>query len=390
MGSLESRPGTAINLSRFISERLEEILTEWETFARTLSPAADDMSSRALRDHAKQILQAVAADIQTRQSPEEQFEKSVGLAPVPEGGQSAASVHGSLRHKSQFSMIQLAAEFRALRATVLRLWLPHAAPMLPSQANDMVRFNEAIDQALAESILTFTARTQKTRDLFLAVLGHDLRAPLATMAAAGGMLSHPNLTLEQVAEIGARVSRGTRLMNSMVEDLIEYTRTQLGSGMPITLSHLNLRDICARVVEDAAAAYPTCRFDFAADGDLRGSFDGVRLHQLFTNLLVNAAQYGGKDSPVAVAARGESEAVVVEVTNQGPTIPEASWRSIFEPLVQLEPDEETRGPPRTSLGLGLFIAREIAHAHGGEIGVASEEGSGTTFTVRLPSVGAGA
>lgn len=348
------------------------------------------MSSRALRDHAKQILQTVAADIQTRQSPEEQFEKSVGLAPVPEGGQSAASVHGSLRHESQFSMIQLAAEFRALRATVLRLWLPHAAPMSPSQAHDMVRFNEAIDQALAESILTFTSRTQKTRDLFLAVLGHDLRAPLATMAAAGGMLSHPNLTIDRVAEIGARVKRGTQLMNSMVEDLIEYTRTELGSGMPITLSHLNLRDICARVIEDAAAAYPTCCFDFAADGDLRGSFDGVRLHQLFTNLLINAAQYGGKDSPVAVAARGESDAVVVEVTNQGPAISEASLRSIFEPLVQLEPDEETRGPPRTSLGLGLFIAREIAHAHGGEIGVVSEEGSGTTFAVRLPRVSAGA
>jgi len=164
--------------------------------------------------------------------------------------------------------------------------------MSPSAADEMVRFNEAIDQALAESIITFSDRTRKTRDIFLAILGHDLRAPLATMAAGGALPSHPNMTRDQAAEVGTPVSRG---------------RTRRPRIPPAGSTSRN--------------------------GDLRGSFDSVHLHQLFTNLLVNVAQYGGEETPVKVIARAEADAVVMEVTNQGPVIPEVSFRAIFEPLV---------------------------------------------------------
>ena len=104
---------------------------------------------------------------------------------------------------------------------------------------------------------------------------------------------------------------------------------------------------------------------------------------MFTNLLVNAAQYGAKDLPVVLDARRDGDNVLVQVTNHGPPIPEASWRSIFKPLVQLPAGEED-ARPKTSLGLGLFVAREIALAHGGSIEVKSGDNEGTTFTVRLP------
>src|SRR3569832_143442 len=154
----------------------------------------------------------------------------MGLAPdEPESG---ASIHETLRHESGFTMVQLLAEFRALRATVLRLWLPHAAQATETTINDVLRFNEAIDQAVAESTARFTERTTQPRDTFLAILGHDLRTPLAAMAMAGDYLSMPKIGTPQTCEVGQRVKRSAATMRSMVNDMLEYARTQLGSGIP--------------------------------------------------------------------------------------------------------------------------------------------------------------
>jgi signal transduction histidine kinase len=371
-----------MKLATFITDHLEVILAEWQAFATTLEPAATHMSALALRDHAKGILIAIALDIGTRQNPAEQLQKSQGLAPETAGIASAASIHGALRHDSNFSLVQLSGEFRALRATVLRLWLPKLMTMSAATNDEMVRFNEAIDQALAESVVTYSARADHTRELFLAVLGHDLRAPLSTLSMAGQLLMSDDTPAQQVGPIGVRIERSARLMSIMVDDLIGYTRTQLGAGMPTMLERTDLRLVCEAAVEDAAATHPGSEFDVALTGELSGQFDAVRMHQLLTNLLVNAAQYGGRTAPVLMRARADGDAVVVEVTNLGSTIPAESLQSIFRPLIQLPADGDER--PRTSLGLGLFIAREIALAHGGTIVVSSNDADGTTFTVRLP------
>jgi signal transduction histidine kinase len=186
----------------------------------------------------------------------------------------------------------------------------------------------------------------------------------------------------QVGPIGVRVERSARLMSIMVDDLIGYTRTQLGAGMPTMPVDTDLRRICEAAVEDAGATHPGSRFDVALVGDLTGRFDAVRMHQLLTNLLINAAQYGGRAAPVLLRARADGDGVTIEVTNQGNAIPAESLQSIFRPLIQLPAEGDER--PSTSLGLGLFIAREIAVAHGGTIVVSSSETAGTTFSVRLP------
>jgi signal transduction histidine kinase len=372
-----------MKLASFITDNMDEILSEWASFASTLEPAASQMSELALRDHAKGILDAIALDIRTRQNPDEQLQKSQGLAPDDDAARSAASIHGAMRHDSNFSLIQLSAEFRALRATVLRLWLPQVSAMSATTTDEMVRFNEAIDQALAESVVTYSARADQARELFLAVLGHDLRAPLSTLSMAGQLLMGERTPAAQVGPIGVRVARSARLMSIMVDDLIGYTRTQLGAGMPTTLRQTDIREVVQTAVEDASATHPGCRFEVELSGDLSGQFDPVRLHQLFTNLLINAAQYGGKSAPVLLRARADAQSISIDVTNQGSAIPAESLQSIFRPLIQLaaEGDDER---PRTSLGLGLFIAREIALSHGGTIVVSSNEATGTTFTLRLP------
>ncbi|NHZ35304.1 sensor histidine kinase [Massilia rubra] len=373
-----------MRLDRFIKERMEAILTEWEAFAQTLLPAASQMTDLALRDHARQILQAIALDIETSQNPQQQIAKSQGLAPDTVEGESAASIHGALRQASNFSLLQLSAEFRALRATVLRLWLPQVQRMTSDVADEMVRFNEAIDQALAESVVTYSARADHMRELFLAILGHDLRAPLSSMSMAGELLSRKQVDAAQASEIGGRVKRGARLMSSMVDDLIGYTRTQLGGGMPTVLREVDLGDVCRAALADAHATHPATRFELEADEAIKGQYDPVRLHQLLTNLMVNAAQYGTRGAAVRIVARAHPDAVTVAVTNDGPVIPPSALESIFSPLIQLPGDGEAEARPRTSLGLGLFVAREIAAAHGGTLNVTSSAECGTTFTAHLP------
>ena len=372
-----------MKLTSFITDHMDEILSEWEAFAKTLEPAAAQMSVLALRDHAKGILQAIVLDIATRQNPEEQLQKSQGLAPDDPGAASAASIHGAMRHDSNFSLVQLSGEFRALRATVLRLWLPSVDAMSAGTIDAMVRFNEAIDQALAESVVTYSGRAEQTRELFLAVLGHDLRAPLSTLSMAGQLLMSEKTPADQVGPIGVRVERSARTMTSMVEDLIGYTRTQLGGGMPTKMQATDIREVCVQAVEDAGATHPGIVSNVDLVGDLTGQFDAVRLHQLLTNLLINAAQYGGRVAPVLLRARADANGVTIKVINQGKVILPESLGSIFRPLVQM-PAEGEDERPRTSLGLGLFIAREIAEAHRGGITVSSTEADGTTFTVELP------
>lgn len=370
-----------MRLGAFILNHMPEILLEWDAFARTLD-TSEEMSALALRDHAKPILEAIAQDMATPETAHEQFEKSRGLDPVD--SRSAASTHGTLRHVSGFSLIQLTAEYRALRATVLRLWLPRVAVFDAAVAGDMVRFNETIDQALAESVLTFSDQGTRTRDTFLAILGHDLRSPLAAISMAGDVLVQQRPVPAELQRIGVRLRRSASAMTTMVNDLLEFARLQLGGLVPIATSMLDLTEICSDAVEDARAAHPDCGFELQTAGDLHCNADAARLQQVFSNLLNNAAQYSSAGKPVRLSAQGSLDAVTVQVGNSGSVIPESAIGSIFDPLVQLDADRNDRGRPSTSVGLGLYIAREITLAHGGSIDVSSSEDEGTVFSVRLP------
>ena len=374
-----------MKLSAFITAHLEKILVEWDAFARTLFSASTAPPHHLLRDDAGEILQAIVVDLDTHQTTAQQAEKSKGQTDEDVNKKSAAAIHGTLRQASGFTLTQLTAEYRALRATVLRLWMPHMQLGTRESATDMMRFNEAMDQALAESVVTYSENADRTRDTFLAILGHDLRSPLFTMSLAGNYLTRPAIGTEGTREMGIRVARGAANMTAMVNDLLEYARTQLGSGIPITLQPDNMAGICQAALDDAQAGYPDCPFELEASGDLSGCFDSARLQQLFSNLLNNAAQYRDDTRAVTITALGKADSIKVQVCNHGPVIPALSLQAIFDPLVQLSVEPGSlEGAPSSSLGLGLFIAREITTAHGGTLTVASNEHSGTVFTVELP------
>lgn len=374
-----------MTLAEFINENIDSILTEWEAFALTLQPAADTMAALALRNHAKEILQAIARDIEAAQTDAQQADKSKGWAPVLEGTETAAATHGALRHLVGFDLRQLAAEYRALRASVIKLWREHLSAQQDPMLTEMTRFNEAVDQALAESVARYSDEVGRSRDTFLAILGHDLRSPLSAVSMSAHYLAIPGKVGTEELRAVVRIKQSALTMNLMIRDLLEFTRARLGKGIPVVPIACDIGHICGDAHDEVQAAHPHCVFDLELTGDLHAEVDPARLGQVLSNLLNNGVQHGKKGLPITLLARGETDTVVIEVMNQGPAIPAEALQVIFDPLVQLQAADSTPADPMsTSLGLGLFIAREIVMAHGGKLGVESSEPEGTVFTVELP------
>ena len=370
-----------MRLADFILRDMETILVQWETFAATLLPASVDMKSLALRDHAQQILQAVAKDLSTAQTREAQAEKSMGRAPVLIGApETAAQTHALLRARGGFDINQLAAEYRALRASILRLWIDECLPA-PPHPDDVIRFNEAIDQALAESVGYFSAQVDQARNLLLGMLGHDMRSPLQTILMTAQYLSALNAG-DQVSVAASRLIRSGARMQALLNDMLDFNRTRLGLGISISPTDADLEKLFADELDQLRAAHPDRRVDLDAEGECRGVWDGRRLQQLLGNLVLNAIKYGAPDAPVRVVITGEERNVRFEVRNQGPAIDRMTLHRIFDPLQRGLNHKDTYDADG-SLGLGLYIAREIARAHGGEIEAWSDEAE-TVFAVRLP------
>ncbi|WP_373380101.1 ATP-binding protein [Cupriavidus nantongensis] len=368
-----------MRLADFILRDMTRILTEWEAFAGTLVPAARRLDSLALRDHALQILQAVARDLSTPQTRHAQREKSMGRAPrLADAPETAAQTHALLRARHGFNINQMVGEYRALRASVLRLWIDACHPDLPD-LDDMMRFNEAIDQAVAESVGLFDAQVEQARNLLLGMLGHDMRSPLQTIQATARFLAALNAG-EKVSEAAARLIRSGARMNSLLDDLCDFNRTKLGLGINITPTRIDLAQVFGDAVDQLRAAHPAHRIEFAAHGDLLGVWDGLRLQQLLSNLVTNAVTYGAADAPVRVAVTGHDAEVRVAVWNSGPPIDPQTLGQIFDPLRRGQDPHNKNAP---GLGLGLYIASEIAKAHHGSI-AARSDAAGTEFELCLP------
>jgi signal transduction histidine kinase len=247
----------------------------------------------------------------------------------------------------------------------------------------MTRFNEAIDQALAESIASYSDEVARSRDMFLAILSHDLRNPLSAIANSGLYLGTPGV-LPRGAPLTAarRINSSVAKMSLLIKDLLEYTRTRLGRSIPITREATSIEKICSLALEEMRAAHPERRFELEVSGELFGQFDGGRLQQMLSNLLGNAAQNGVEGQPITLSAHGEPDGIIVRVKNHGRAISACHLQVIFDPLVQLPSTGADRTPE--NLGLGLYIAREIVTMHGGTLVAESSVEDGTVFSARLP------
>jgi signal transduction histidine kinase len=374
-----------MSFSAFIKDNVDALVADWEAFARKL-PAGRTMSTLALRDHSREILLAVAADMTLSLSDGQRVAQSEAIAATPASTRTAAAEHGALRQLAGFDMVQLFAEFRALRASVMAFWQGSSGQASAAAAvKDVIRFNEGMDKALAESVHRYSSDVAASRDMFLAVLGHDLRGPLSGVNMSVMLLAKPDLSEAARHQAAARIKRASREMSRLITDLLEYTRTRLGAGIPISRAACDLGPVCEEALESIRAGYPEQSFGEQLSGDLNLNADAPRLLQALSNLLTNAVQHGDPSAPVTLSARGEADAVVLKVGNTGEPIAPDALQAIFEPLVQApSASAQAHERSKTSLGLGLFIVREIVLAHGGTVAVESSAEAGTVFTVWLP------
>jgi signal transduction histidine kinase len=362
-----------MSLSAFIRGHHEAIISEFAVFAKTLMPSRTDMTESQLRDHAEEILTAVVQDMGIPQRPDEQSLKSRGSGSAKTMAASG-KLHADDRIRHGFTFRSVLAEFRALRATVLGLYDKSGG----SDLTDVRRFNEAIDEALTESMDRFAAQTDLFRDQFIGVLGHDLRTPLGVVMTGAALLAVPQDNPQRRGWVVARIMNSTQRMERMIADLLDLTRARLGGSIPLTRRPADLRQVCEEAMLEIRAGQPEAVLRFQASGDLRGEWDADRLAQVVSNLVGNAIQHGG-GTPVTLTGQEQSDSVTLAVHNGGAPIPEEVLPFVFDPLARGHAESASG-----SIGLGLFIARAIVSAHGGDIQVSSSTDAGTRFTVTLP------
>ncbi|HEX8703714.1 MAG TPA: ATP-binding protein [Myxococcaceae bacterium] len=213
------------------------------------------------------------------------------------------------------------------------------------------------------------------------IVSHDLRGPLnAILTGASMMLQRESIDPWQ-AKTTARILSCAERSNRLIRDLLDFTQARMGGGIPVRPAPQDFHEVTLQVVEEARVAHAERTIQMTQSGDGRGEWDADRLSQVVSNLLTNALKYSPEGTPVRVETQGEGEQMVLRVHNAGEPIAPDLLPRIFEPL--------RRGKRRVnksdrSIGLGLYIVRELVLAHGGTVEVSSTEADGTTFTVTLP------
>jgi signal transduction histidine kinase len=374
------RHAARVRLGPFIQENMERILVDWEAFAKTLYPPGAKMTPLALRDHAQKILQAVVTDLATPQTHHEQAEKSMGRAPVVHNApETAAQTHAILRAQSGLDINQLAAEYRALRASVLRLW-QEKAHTGPEEFEDVIRFNEGIDQALAESVKFFSMQVDQSRNLLLGMLGHDMRNPLNAIVMTASNLASLSAG-EDISEAAMVLIRSGASIKALLDDLVDFNRTKLGLGLNIARKEIDLTKLFTDEINQHRVVHPETHLELTLEGNVTGQWDGERLQQVLRNLVSNALAYGATGEPVRVMVEGDDDTVRIAVANRGPVIDPTTADYLFDPLQRGAAAHRRSG--RDGLGLGLYIVREITRAHGGTVDLRSSAEE-TVISVCLP------
>jgi signal transduction histidine kinase len=370
-----------MRLAAFIRANSKQIIAEWENFARTLVPAAEGMSPLSLRNHIHYILAFIADDIDSAQDEAEQLRKSRGGKPK-DSMDSVAETHAALRQAGGFDLDQMVSEYRALRASVTKLWMLQAQQPVAENLTDLIRFNEAIDQTLTESISYYSKKVDHSRNLFLGVLSHDLRNPIGAMLMSAQLTGRIGSLSERQKMLISQVVTSAGRASDILDQLLDLTRARLGSGLRVIREPMDMAFVCRQLLDEMRTLHPHRIFTLDVAGDMQGDWDRPRISQVLSSLLGNAVQYGFKDLPVGVAINGQANEISLSVHNEGVPISPDAIPGLFDPLIRGAADDNEYS--NSNLGLGLYITKEIISAHGGTVQVTSSEKDGTTFTARFP------
>jgi signal transduction histidine kinase len=238
------------------------------------------MTRSALLDDVTQILRAVANDMERPQTTSEQDEKGKGQRLSDSLGPVAAS-HVGLRIDSRFDLAQIVSKYRAMRASVLGLWSSSGPSPLSKETMEVIRFNEAIDESIAEIVPAYLRRESRFRDRFFGMLGHGLRGPINAIHLSAERLANNKESGVDELRYVKRILKSCEHLDRIVRDIIDFTRGRLGEPMNITRRPADLRTILRDIIEEVQCAEPNVAIEFAASGNLTGEWDSERLSPIW-------------------------------------------------------------------------------------------------------------
>lgn len=370
-----------MRLAAFIRSNEGAIVAAWEEFAQSYLPAAAHMDRVALRDHIVGLLRFIAEDLESPQTERERGEKAKGQGPKDGGADdSAAETHADLRFTGGFDTVEMVSEFRALRASVTKLWRAawdEPAEIIP----DLLRFNESIDQVMTESLSRYTEKLNYAGKLFVGTLESDFRDSLLKVSNSARALADQTLDRRQTQLISS-IETAASKMDLMVADLIDAVDIRIGEGVLIKLAPFNLAVAVTDAVKRVSEQHPERNINVKTVGDFNGEWDNARFGQLLSILIVSSMQCGSSGSKITVVVESSNQEVILSVQSDG-TISPDTVATVFDPLNR-ERNESIVQSAKTRLNLDLFIARGIVAAYGGKITATSNEMQGTIFTANLP------
>jgi signal transduction histidine kinase len=263
-----------------------------------------------------------------------------------------------------------------------RLRTPETTGMFKLFANLIAFYLDAQDRLhFSEKALLDERETAELREQFIAVLGHDLRSPLAAVGAGAAVLSRMPLG-EKATPVLALIQRSVGRMAGLIDNVLDFARGRLGGGLALEPAvDSGLEAVMEHVIAEQRSAWPDRELVTEIALSRPVACDSARIAQLVSNLLANALTHGDPAGPVWVLARSGDDGFELSVANLGEPIPPATQTSLFQPF-----SRASARPGQQGLGLGLYIASEIARAHGGSLEVASSEEI-TRFTFRMPAQG---
>jgi signal transduction histidine kinase len=353
-----------MGISDEIRARKHEITRRWQREVVREVPTLATLTPSALVDHLPEFIDGLAAWIDGE------------VTDAMRGFQRLVEGHALQRQTAGIDLEALTAEYATLRRVTLEILVEHASPA--ELASAIVRLADGLDRAIREAVHSYATQRDHVRERFIAILAHDLRDPLTAIMMSATLLADMTLG-EKQAQLVERITRGSRRIERMIDDVLDFARGRLDGGIPIVPVQRPMDEICTAVVEEARAGAPGIAIQLETTGDLRGFWDPDRVAQALGNLLANARVYGQGEIVVRAWERDDHHAVLTSVTNPGPPIPAEVLARIFDPYAR-SPEVSRRG----GLGLGLYIVEQIARAHGGWCRATSSVERGTTFTIEWP------